>query len=140
DRILRMQRPDSLATAGFGVYDAQIRTLIYSTAGHPPPLVWLPGGDVFEISAQGLPLGMRAEHDSTSGTITLPAGALVVFYTDGLVEFDRNGIDGERILREAIVAEAARPSANRAMGIYRRVVVNPTHADDTAILVLQVGS
>jgi PAS domain S-box-containing protein len=140
DRLLRMQRPDSLATAGFGVYDSQDRTLTYSTAGHPAPLVWLPSGEVSEITAAGLPLGMRAEHESTTMTVTLPAGALVVFYTDGLIEFDRNGIDGERLLREALAAEAAQPSLDRARGIYSRVVVNPTHADDTAILVLQVGT
>ncbi|MHB8230738.1 MAG: SpoIIE family protein phosphatase [Vulcanimicrobiaceae bacterium] len=140
DRLLRMQRPEWIATAGCGIYDPRTRTIAYSTAGHPAPLVCLPTGEIRSLDAEGLPLGMRHESPGTACTSLLPPGSLTVFYTDGLTEFDRDALEGERALREAMRAEVREPSPNPALAIYRRVVVNPTHTDDTAILALRVSA
>ena len=138
DRTLRLAHRDEIATAGFGVYCPSSRTLTYAQAGHPLPLVCATDGAIRTLRAEGLPLGMRDLGNGTQTEIELGHGSLIAFYTDGLIEFDRNAEEGERALRQALRAECADPSANPALGIYRRVIGRRPLADDTAILTLQV--
>ncbi len=62
--------------------------LEYANLGHVAPFVRLPDGSVYHLpAAHGLPLGL---HDPTvdvpQDELDLPAGAVLVLYTDGLVE------------------------------------------------------
>jgi len=54
-------------------------------AGHPLPLL-AHGGKVESISAGGLPLGLSCEQKYSHAKGTLPSGASLVLYTDGLTE------------------------------------------------------
>lgn len=139
DRALHRQRPEVIATAGFAIYDPATRTLEYAHAGHLPPILCRPDGSVEELRAEGLPLGMHDLSASASVTVTLSPGTLLVFYTDGLIEFDRDAEAGERALIEALRIESRDRSDNPALAIYRRVVpIDATHDDDTAVLTLYV--
>jgi PAS domain S-box-containing protein len=138
DRTLRLAHKDAIATAGFGVYCPSSRTLKYAQAGHPLPLVCAADGTIRTVRAEGLPLGMRDLGNGTQVETEIDHGSLVAFFTDGLIEFDRNSEEGERALRTALRAECVDPSANPALGIYRRVIGRRPLADDTAILTLQV--
>ena len=138
DRVLAMNHPDAIATAGFGIYDPADRSLTYATAGHPPPLVARADGSVYEIIASGLPLGLRSAGTCDSTAVSLDGGSLVCFYTDGLTEFDRNAIEGEKSLHAALAAQALAPARDPAEAIYHAVVHDGSHHDDTAILVLQI--
>ena len=139
DRALRLAHPDTIATAGFGIYFPATRTLRYAQAGHPLPMICSPDGSIAPLHAEGLPLGMRDLGHGTQTDIVLDHGTLVALYTDGLVEFDRNAEEGERSLRAALRAERADPSANPALSIYRRInTAKKQLADDVAILTLQV--
>ena len=81
-------------------------TLTLSSAGHPPPLTRLPSGEVVFLDppfAQGPLLGLgltRRRHDAT---FLLPAGSMVLFYTDGLIErsSDRDDEAEQRLIRAA---------------------------------------
>ncbi|ROS26247.1 SpoIIE family protein phosphatase [Cellulomonas sp. PhB150] len=82
-------------------------TLTYARAGHPPPLLRLPGGEVVPLDdAATTPLGIAdpAGH-ATSGKVTIPAGATLVLFTDGLIERRDRG------LREGIAGLVATLSA-----------------------------
>jgi len=139
DRVLRMAHPDAIATAGFGIYDPRSRVLRYAQGGHPLPLIGVPGGAVEAVHAEGLPIGMRDMGPGTETAVTLARGSLTVFYTDGMTEYDRNAVAGERVLREAIGLELHDPHPNPALGIFRRVQIGEgSLADDSAIMTLQV--
>jgi PAS domain S-box-containing protein len=139
DRALRSQRPEAIATAGFAAYDPSARTLHYAHAGHLPPVLCRADGSVEELVAEGLPLGMHHMSAPTSLTVALAPGTLVVFYTDGLIEFNRDAEAGERALVDALRVECRERSDNPALAIYRRVVpLDAAHSDDTAVLTLYV--
>lgn len=59
--------------------------LFYVNAGHPPPFLVL-GDDVHDLEATGFPLGFLAEIDLRRSYIRLDPNAVLVLYSDGLVE------------------------------------------------------
>nr|WP_237448360.1 SpoIIE family protein phosphatase [Nocardioides flavescens] len=72
-------------------------TLTMSSAGHLPPLVRLPDGQLTFLDPPhargpllGLGTGARRRHD---GTFALPAGSLLFMYTDGLIEQPGESLD-----------------------------------------------
>ncbi|MHB8462337.1 MAG: SpoIIE family protein phosphatase [Vulcanimicrobiaceae bacterium] len=135
DRALRMQRPDALATAGYGVYDPNAGTFLYANAGHPPPFI-SGEGEVRAIHADGLPLGMRNIGPSNQTLSQLLPGETLLLYTDGLIEFERDAIDGEFRLKQALRSIDGRASREFARVVHDRVVRGAHHPDDTALLAL----
>mgnify|MGYP000259329644 CR=1 FL=1 len=73
------------------VFDAVAGEVACASGGHPPPRLVLPNGTVRPISARGLALGIDAPQVYESVTERLPAGAIVVVYTDGVIEARRGG-------------------------------------------------
>ncbi|MFH8473111.1 PP2C family protein-serine/threonine phosphatase [Streptomyces sp. NPDC018000] len=68
--------------------------LHWSTAGHFPPLLITPDQLTEYLYAEpGLPLAVDTEQHRPDHTRTLPPGATVVFFTDGLVEHPGHSID-----------------------------------------------
>ncbi|MCG5221024.1 SpoIIE family protein phosphatase [Streptosporangium soli] len=91
------------ATCLYAVYDPVTRRCGLSRAGHQLPVVVSPGGTVefVDLSAEP-PLGMGGLNFECT-EIELPAGSLLVLYTDGLVEArHRDSNEGLEILRKAI--------------------------------------
>ncbi|SOD62956.1 GAF domain-containing protein [Streptomyces zhaozhouensis] len=78
----------------------------WSNAGHPPPLLLVPGRRPrFLDEEPGVPLGVDAGVTRPEHRAELPAGSVLVLYTDGLVEEPGRSLDdGMRTL--ARVAEA----------------------------------
>ena len=74
------------------------------SAGHPPPLLISPDGDTEYLEqARGLPLAATRTAVSRTHVFDLPAGAVIVLYTDGLVERRGESIDvGLERLRRAV--------------------------------------
>jgi len=137
--ILRLQRPDEYVTAILGFLDRDGTQIRYSVAGHPPPMLadrsdlparMLPGG--------GLPLGVAAQAQFVTHTVPIAVDAVVVLYTDGVTEFDRDAVAGEARLLSAIPLLVGNTSAARpAERLYRAVLGDAVPRDDVAILVLQ---
>jgi serine phosphatase RsbU (regulator of sigma subunit) len=61
---------------------------------------------------------------------------LVVFYTDGLVELERDIESGLARLREALGRDAVRSAANPALAIFEHVLAGASAKDDVAVLTL----
>ncbi|MFB7573268.1 PP2C family protein-serine/threonine phosphatase [Streptomyces sp. NPDC056165] len=69
-------------------------TLHWSTAGHVPPLLITPDRRAEYLNADpGVPLGVSTDQVRPDHTRALPAGAMVIFFTDGLVEHPQHSID-----------------------------------------------
>jgi serine phosphatase RsbU (regulator of sigma subunit) len=68
--------------------------LCWSTAGHVPPLVvTLDRQARYLLAEPGLPLGVDPEQPRPDHCRSLPPGATVVFFTDGLIEHPHHSID-----------------------------------------------
>jgi len=69
---------------------------------------------------------------------TLTPGNGLVLYTDGIVEVERDYLQGMRDLEDAIRVEFRAPSAHPAQAIQNRVFADRSPRDDSAVLVLGV--
>ncbi|RBY91151.1 SpoIIE family protein phosphatase [Blastococcus sp. TF02A-30] len=94
----------TMATIGYADYDPATGQLCYACAGHPPPLVvtdrhaeYLAGGRSRPIATEHRP---RPE-----ASAEIPAGAMLIWYSDGLVERRDEDID---VGLERLAAAAAR--------------------------------
>nr|WP_246315707.1 SpoIIE family protein phosphatase [Kineococcus aurantiacus] len=113
-------------------------SLEHSTAGHPPLLVRHPDGAVeFLPGTGGIPLGVDPVLPRESLTHRLPAGSIVLGYTDGLVE-RRGEVLSEGLDRLARTAAAA-PHDVHALCDALLAELGDSH-DDIALLAVQLGA
>ncbi|MDT4957069.1 MAG: phosphoserine phosphatase RsbU/P [Pseudonocardiales bacterium] len=102
------------------------------SAGHPAPVLGLPGqgSELVEIPV-GPPLGAAPGVKRASTTVTLPAGGVLLLYTDGLVERREEDID-QGLARLCAAVHPAHPEI-----VCRTVMhslVDDKVADDIALL------
>jgi serine phosphatase RsbU (regulator of sigma subunit) len=137
--LLRHEHVDDLrfATAGLMIVDVASGNLSYIRAGHPPMLVRHADGEVVLLErGGGAPIGVT-EEDIDVQTIIVEPGAVVVAYTDGLVERREESIDiGLERLRRAL-AECTGATADAiADTLVAECLGDRQTADDTALLVI----
>jgi PAS domain S-box-containing protein len=138
ERTIRDVPKETYATALAGIYDPQRRELTFATAGHPGPVLRLPGGCSEELSATGTMLGLGAAHLEQT-TRSVPAGSVLAFFTDGLTESTRDIDDGYGRLRAALADPSVRAADNPARAIVEHVLDHEPSRDDIAVLVLETG-
>jgi serine phosphatase RsbU (regulator of sigma subunit) len=73
------------------VIDAARGKVACASAGHPPPRLVQPDGSVEGVLARGLALGIDSPQVYEAVTAEFAPGAIVVAYTDGVVEARRGG-------------------------------------------------
>jgi anti-sigma regulatory factor (Ser/Thr protein kinase) len=127
-----------MVTAAFGILDPVTLHFTFASAGHPPPLLATPGGDVQALTGGGLPLGLFSDQEYPLQSAQLAPGSVLVMYTDGLIECERNIIGGEAKLAEAVRQEALAGSPDPAQGIIRRVIRDKP-SDDVALITVSVS-
>jgi hypothetical protein len=77
---------DSFVTCLYAIYDPTTSSCTVARAGHPPPAVVCPDGSVHFAQAEGdPPLGVAGPPFEVS-ELRVPDGALLVLYTDGLID------------------------------------------------------
>ena len=93
--LLDWTAPTAHATAIVLIMDLAANSLVSAVAGHPPPLVVLPGQAPLVLeSVPAPPLGVRPQRcEYPDVTTELPAGATLVLYTDGLIEDRHRSLD-----------------------------------------------
>ncbi|MER8047937.1 SpoIIE family protein phosphatase [Streptomyces sp. NPDC094032] len=93
DAVVADLGEDEMATCVFAVHDPLTRIWTIARAGHPPPAVVTPDGTItFLDGPPGTPLGTGA-HEFGTEEVALPAGGLLVLYTDGLIEARDRDLD-----------------------------------------------
>jgi serine phosphatase RsbU (regulator of sigma subunit) len=140
DQMLCMEFREEFTTALVGLIDPVRQTLSCASAGHPGPLVWDAAGDVYDPFAErGLPLGLRSfgAIAKTSQVISLQAGTFAVFFTDGLLEWNRDIAQAWLQLNAAIARPDVREALHPASAIRDRVIDGRRHGDDVAILTVR---
>ena len=92
NEIVRKQtEPELFATAFLGVLDTRTGILMYSSAGHPPPMLLHPSGQVSPLSEHSALLGVFEEADYIETEATVERGDVLVLYTDGVTEARSEG-------------------------------------------------
>lgn len=127
-----------MVTAVIATLDLATDRLVYAAAGHPAAFVALASGGVERITTTGLPLGLFSQNTYTEVERQLETGDLLVLYTDGLVENERDIETGERDLEAAVAAESRNTSPNPALAILHRMIAG-TPKDDVAILTIALS-
>ncbi len=133
-----------LVTCSYAVYDPFTATLRACDAGHLPLLMRLPNGEVSELPRfQAVPLGVGGIPFGHAETI-VPPGAVLAFYSDGLVESRDSDIDSGIARLKGILgsALATRHSLDEvADKILHTLVPSPaTHDDDVTLLLVRTPS
>ena len=89
DRKMQHFEPDALATVLYAVIDPALDRMRVCLAGHFPPVLACPGQPAeLTCVAGGLMIGVAAGADRPVSTVQIPPGALLCFYTDGLIRGD----------------------------------------------------
>jgi serine phosphatase RsbU (regulator of sigma subunit) len=135
-RKMRHFEPQAMATVLCAVFSPSLDQVRVTSAGHLPPLLAAPGQPAAPAEVfPDLPIGVPAPAPRRVSTLTLPPGAVVCLYTDGLVERrDRPLDDGIARLSAALTAtdpESACASVMAAMAEYS------PREDDMALLILR---
>ena len=122
------------------VFDAASAEVACASAGHPHPRLVLPDGSVEGIAAQGLALGIDAPQRYDTVAAAFPPGAIVVAYTDGVVEARRRGEQfGVERLDEllAVSRELPPPAIAEAALAACRDWTDGELTDDVAVVVVR---
>jgi len=104
DRIVRGMDAALFVTAFAAVIDPVWFVMKFASAGHPPPLLRGPDNSLKTLRDPGLPLGLRERGEHTAARVAIVPGSMLVAYTDGLTEFDRDPIEGEQVVARALRA------------------------------------
>jgi serine phosphatase RsbU (regulator of sigma subunit) len=129
----------TLATASYARLERRSAggwRITYSSAGHPPLLVRLPDGSVSDLDgADGLLLGVD-DHPRTSATRDLPAGTVVLGYTDGLIERRGSSLDAGLAALRRSFAGASDDLEHLANHLIAR---HGDSEDDVALIAVRLG-
>jgi serine phosphatase RsbU (regulator of sigma subunit) len=144
DRLVQGFGMAEIATAIYGrlILDHGVGLLLFSNAGHLPPLIRHVDGRVERLDRAAhhligaLPPGTFPRGEAAA---SLPAGSLLLLYTDGLVETRTRSFDvGIELLTSCMAAlDAALAPAQIANALVEAMVgVDPE--DDVALLVVRI--
>jgi PAS domain S-box-containing protein len=124
-----------MVTMLYVLVDPATLELTVVNAGHPPPLVSVPGGGVSYLDLPvGLPVGLSWDLPYETSVMHLEEGSTLLLFTDGLVDRpDVSVPDGLDRLREA-VAERVDADVDDLCGTLLELLVPPDAPDDVAIL------
>ncbi|OCB13975.1 SpoIIE family protein phosphatase [Mycobacterium intracellulare] len=123
-------------TAVCAVLTPDTGELVYSSAGHPPPiLVHGDGSTQLLDDGHTIALGIRGDWSRPEARVTIPARTTLLLYTDGLVERRRSPLD-RGIFRVADVAQDARTLGleDLANQVMTRVAPPGGYQDDVVLL------
>lgn len=137
--LVRNTGDDRFATFFVALYDSSTRTLRYTNAGHLPGLL-ICNGTAKHLDKGGMVLGVMEDYTYEEDAVTVPGNAVLVQYSDGLIEPEN--VYGEefgirRLKDAAIRVQSAEP---RVIGESLMVAAEewagtPEQADDMTVVV-----
>jgi sigma-B regulation protein RsbU (phosphoserine phosphatase) len=134
---------DRFATFFVAVYDSATRVMRYTNAGHLPSLC-VQDGAIQQLDKGGIVLGVVEDYPFEEGSLILPPGALVIGYSDGLVEPEN--VYGEEFgierLKEAAIGLQNETPRTVAAGLMRAAeewASTPEQADDMTVVVARLN-
>lgn len=145
DRLVDALRLTQLVTVFYGVLDAPDsaghRLLRYSNAGHLPPVIRRADGRVDTVAGGGSAvLGAPISIEHTEGEVMVEPGALLVMFTDGLVEVPGGSLDDGLAQLAQTVGQPSGADADAMCEHVLAGVAGRTLRDDIALLAVRITS
>ena len=141
--LVRNTGDDRFATFFVAVYDSSTRLLRYTNAGHLPAFC-ICGDHAVYLDKGGMVLGVIEEYPFVEGSETVPPNAILVGYSDGLVEPEN--VYGEEFgiqrLRDAAIRLNGFPPSVIAQGMMQAAdewAGTAEQADDMTVIVAQLN-
>jgi serine phosphatase RsbU (regulator of sigma subunit) len=142
DRFCERLGPESIATLWYGEYVPTTGILTYASAGHPPPVLFCHGDPTRLLAlADAPPLGVGASDHVVEYREELPVGAVLVAYSDGLVERSSSDFDEQLAVLQQVVTDACDPAhvagaVDIAAEILAALIPDPQQAEDDVCLLV----
>jgi sigma-B regulation protein RsbU (phosphoserine phosphatase) len=135
---------DKFVTAFYGLLDIKNRVLIFSNAGHNPPVLFRTDGRIEYLEEGGVALGVLAGAEYEDRPIALKPGDVLVFYTDGVSEAESPSgeLFGQRRIEQVVSAHTdldARGIMETLIRAVRDWAGERGPSDDLTLVVLRVS-
>lgn len=151
DSFLDSAEAGRYATAFLASYCSTTGELLFTNAGHLPPLWYRRARDEWSLLEDAtpysktivdLPLGMIAGTSYTQTAVQLEAGDLLLLYTDGINESidesgEQLGLDGLLSIARNLPTESATAAGQALFAAVERFRGNAPPADDETVVALQ---
>jgi serine phosphatase RsbU (regulator of sigma subunit) len=143
NRILSGQLRGQLISAAYLWLDTEARRALYSSAGHPPLLLWR-GGNLERIESNGLLFGVSPDLDCPVCKMDLNKGDRFLLYTDGVVEPENaagdafGGNELERVVRNNASQPPSELSDRLLSAVRQWQPSSVTQQDDITLIVIDV--
>jgi serine phosphatase RsbU (regulator of sigma subunit) len=135
-KLLSVTVSGQLATVLCAMVDVPAHRVTVASAGHLPPLLIGGGRSEYLDGDVGLPVGVQAEASYVSRTVSVPPGATLLAFTDGLVERRGENLDdGLARLRDA--ASSGHAELRAMLSELAAELAGASSEDDTAIVGLR---
>jgi serine phosphatase RsbU (regulator of sigma subunit)/anti-sigma regulatory factor (Ser/Thr protein kinase) len=136
DNMLQYFEGGEMATAVVALIEPSLRQAHLSIAGHPAPILAVPGGGSSYLQVPvDPPLGVTLSRHRRATTVELPPGGVAAFYTDGLVERRHQSMSERLALLSDTVT--ASPPEEVCIRVMATLVGQDRPDDDIALLVLR---
>jgi sigma-B regulation protein RsbU (phosphoserine phosphatase) len=140
--LVRNTGDDRFATFFIAVYDSATRTLRYCNAGHLPTFLLCPT-ETLHLDKGGMVLGVIEDYAYDEGVVNVPCDALLIGYSDGLIEPEN--VYGEefgipRLEQAAVRVQGAAPRevCESLMASVEEWAGTPEQADDMTVIVARL--
>jgi len=146
EHLFRSTDSGRFVTLAYAALDPAFDRLECAVAGHPPPLLWNPGGDpgLRELGSTGPVLGVLPRAHWEVHQATFPPGSLLVLYTDGVLEATSLGEEElglERLRRSveryAVAGAGAQEVVDGLLAELLAWTGGTAFADDVAVLAIR---
>ncbi len=147
DAAMQLLQIPTLATAAVARFEqtteelAQgVTRMVWSNAGHPPPVVIHPDGTLAVLAEHpaDLLLGVDAHARRAEHTVVLDRGSTVLLYTDGLVERRGSTLDDDMARLEQAIADVGAATLDELCdGLVDRLVQG-RNDDDIALVAVRL--
>jgi PAS domain S-box-containing protein len=137
NRLVTTGGEDVMATVLYLVLDRETGEVVYTSAGHLPPLVVGPEGAEFLDGGRSVPVGATESAVFREGSATLPEQATLFLYTDGLVERRDIGLDDRLAQLRAATSAVGGDLTDICDQVLSGVLGTRAPTDDVALLAVR---
>lgn len=105
--------------------------------GHPPPLLVSANGEVEEVAAPGIPVGWPGAGSERAVDLMMRPSDTLILYTDGLIEAQRDILQGLEALTQTAMTTRSLPAPELARALVERSLEGADRRDDSLALVIR---
>ncbi|HVM76012.1 MAG TPA: SpoIIE family protein phosphatase [Candidatus Saccharimonadales bacterium] len=140
--LVRNTGDDRFATFLLAIYDISTRNLRYTNAGHLPGFcIW--DGKAKHLDVGGIVLGVMDDYHYQEGSVDVPRDAVLIEYSDGLVEPENAygeefGVSRLEAAAQRVRHTAPRTIAQTLMTAAEEWSSSPEQADDMTVIVAKL--